>query len=234
MKLNNEITVPATVEEAWDVLLDVQRIAPCLPGAAIEEGDGESWKGTMKVKIGPITASYEGAIKIAEADERARRAVLQADARDSRGRGGASATITSTMTAVDEGTKIDVETDLRVTGPAAQFGRGVMQDVSAKMMDRFADCLATKMGGPDEEPPPAPEGVATTAALPDDAPEPPPADEPASSPPPPPQQQQQQPQEEVLDLTELSRGAVAKRALPLLAGTVLAVGGLLLLRRRRR
>lgn len=233
MKLNNEITVPATVEEAWDVLLDVQRIAPCLPGAAIEEGDGESWKGTMKVKIGPITASYEGAIKIAEADERARRAVLQADARDSRGRGGASATITSTMTAVDEGTKIDVETDLRVTGPAAQFGRGVMQDVSAKMMDRFADCLATKMGGPDEEPPPAPEGVATTAALPDDAPEPPPADEPASSPPPPPQQQQQ-PQEEVLDLTELSRGAVAKRALPLLAGTVLAVGGLLLLRRRRR
>jgi uncharacterized protein len=245
MKLNNEITVPATVEEAWDVMLDVGRIAPCLPGAAIEEGDGESWKGTMKVKIGPITAAYEGTIKIAEADEQARRAVLQADARDSRGRGGASATITSTMAAVDEGTKIDVETDLRVTGPAAQFGRGVMQDVSAKMMDRFADCLATKMGGPDEAPAEAPaQGAADeqgepaasgavpgAAALPDDVPDPPsppaaaPA-EPADSAPP--------PEQEALDLAELSRGAVAKRVLPLVAGTALAVGALLLVRRRRR
>ena len=146
----------------------------------------------MRVKIGPITAIYDGTIEIAEADEESRRAVLRAQARDSRGRGGAAATITSSMEPAGEGTRVRVETDLRVTGPAAQFGRGVMQEVSATMMNRFADCLATKMGGPDEagadaapaEPtsaaPPAEEqaGAAapTAAALPDDVPEPPPSE----------------------------------------------------------
>ena len=101
----------------------------------------------MKVRIGPIAATYNGTIEIAEADETARRAVMRAKARDAKGRGGAEATITSTMAEVSEGTRVTVETDLRITGPAAQFGRGVMEEVSAKMMDRFADCLATQMGG---------------------------------------------------------------------------------------
>ena len=147
MKLQNEFTVPAPVERAWEVLLDVERVAPCLPGATIDGSEGDEYTGTMKVKIGPITAQYKGTVKIEEADEAARRAVMRAQARDSRGQGTASATITSSMEEVEGGTRVQVETDMRVTGPAAQFGRGVMQDVSAKLMGRFADCLAEQMSG---------------------------------------------------------------------------------------
>jgi uncharacterized protein len=156
VKLQNEFTVPAPVEQAWKVLLDVERVAPCLPGATIEGSEGDDYHGAMTVKIGPITAKYKGTVKIEEADEAARRAVMRAQARDSRGQGTAAATITSTMEAVEGGTRVTVETDMRVTGPAAQFGRGVMQDVSAKLMGRFADCLASEMGG--GTPPAAEEG----------------------------------------------------------------------------
>jgi uncharacterized protein len=150
MKLENEFTVPAPLEQAWSVLLDVERVAPCLPGAVLEGAEGDAYRGTMKIKIGPITSSYSGTVKIEEADEAARRAVMRAQARDSRGQGTAAATITSTMEEVEGGTRVHVETDMRVTGPAAQFGRGVMQDVSAKMMRQFADCLASEMSGPVE------------------------------------------------------------------------------------
>ena len=227
MKLENEFTVPAPVEQAWDVLLDVERVAPCLPGAAIEGSEGDSHKGTMTIKIGPITARYTGTVKIEEADEAARRAVMRAQARDSRGQGTAGATITSTMEEVEGGTRVRVETDMRVTGPAAQFGRGVMQDVSAKLMGRFADCLAEKMAaspattaaGVGEttearpEPPPGPAGdSAEAAARPTEA---------------------ARPSEEVLDLGEASRDAVLKRVAPaaaLLLGLIVLLG----IRRRRR
>src|ERR687897_1452047 len=167
MQLENEFTVPASIDQAWAVLLDVPRVAPCLPGATVEEGQGEEgeYKGQMKIKIGPITASYKGTVKIQEADEAAHRVAMRAQAKDARGQGTAAATITSTMEEVADGTKISVVTDMRVTGPAAQFGRGVMQDVSAKLMTRFADCLAQQMQeSPDietttEEAAPAPEGV---------------------------------------------------------------------------
>ena len=162
MKLENEFTVPAPVEHAWEVLLDLDRVAPCLPGAAIEGSEGDEHTGTMTIKIGPITARYKGTVKIEEADEQARRAVMRAQARDSRGQGTAAATITSTMEEVEGGTRVHVETDMRVTGPAAQFGRGVMQDVSAKLMGRFADCLAEEMAAS----PPAAEPAA--AAAPDE------------------------------------------------------------------
>src|SRR3954452_2013713 len=148
MKLVIAFTIPAPLEQAWPVLLDVERIAPCLPGASIEGRDGDAYKGTMAVKIGPITSRYAGTVRIEDTDEAAHRAVLRAQARDARGQGTAAASITSTMEAVPEGTKVRVETDLRITGPAAQFGRGVMQDVSAKLMGRFADCLAEEMSAP--------------------------------------------------------------------------------------
>src|SRR6185436_17211708 len=170
-------TVPAPVEAAWDVLLDVERVAPCLPGATIDGAEGDVYSGTMTIKIGPITTRYSGTVKIEEADETARRAVMRAQARDSRGQGTAAATITSTMEEVADGTRVRVETDLRVTGPAAQFGRGVMQDVSAKLMGRFADCLAEEMAGASAtataaadsetgrlEPPPGPAGDSAEAA----------------------------------------------------------------------
>ena len=146
MKLTNEMVVPASVDEAWAVMLDIERVAPCLPGASIEASEGDEYKGTMKLKLGPISSSFSGTIKIEEADEAAHRAVLSARARDTRGKGTAAATITSTMAPADDGTSVTVETDLRVTGPAASFGRGVMQDVSARLMNEFAECLAAEMG----------------------------------------------------------------------------------------
>src|SRR5262245_21895846 len=166
MKLENEFTVPASVEDAWAVLLDVPRVAPCLPGAAVEPGgdDGE-YNGTMKIKIGPITAQYKGTVKIQEADEANRRVAMRAQAKDARGQGTAAATITSTMEETADGTKVHVDTDMRVTGPAAQFGRGVMQDVSAKLMKRFADCLAEQLSG-------APAAEETPAETPAEAPAP--------------------------------------------------------------
>jgi carbon monoxide dehydrogenase subunit G len=174
MKLENEFTVPASIDQAWDVLLDVPRVAPCLPGATVEPDRGEEgeYKGQMKIKIGPITASYKGTVKIQEADQANHTVAMRAQAKDARGQGTAAATITSTMQEVSDGTKITVVTDMRVTGPAAQFGRGVMQDVSAKLMTRFADCLAEQMqASPDvetttEEPAPAEatEAASETAA----------------------------------------------------------------------
>jgi uncharacterized protein len=212
MKLENEFTVPAPVTQAWEVLLDVERVAPCLPGAAIESSEGDEHKGTMTIKIGPITTRYRGTVKIEEADEQAHRAVLRAQARDSRGQGTASATITSSMEETDDGTRVRVETDMRVTGPAAQFGRGVMQDVSAKLMGRFADCLAEKMGAPAAAaPPPGPAGESAEAAA--RAPEPRPA--------------------EALDLGEASREAVLKRAIPVVAALAALVIALRILGRRR-
>ena len=221
MKLENEFTVPAPVDQAWAVLLDVERVAPCLPGAAIEGSDGDEHTGTMTIKIGPITARYKGTVRIEESDADARRAVMRAQARDSRGQGTAAATITSTMEAVDGGTRVHVETDMRVTGPAAQFGRGVMQDVSAKLMGRFADCLAEEMAGASAT------GVAAGGDAATERPEPPPGPagdsaEAAASPAPEPRRA-----EEVLDLGEASRGAVLKRVAPvavLMAALIVILG----------
>lgn len=217
MKLENEFTVPAPVDRAWEVLLDLERVAPCLPGAAIDGREGDAHTGTMTVKIGPITARYKGTVRIEEADEQARRAVMRAQARDARGQGTAAATITSTMETVDDGTRVRVETDMRITGPAAQFGRGVMQDVSAKMMGKFADCLAGLMGegeAPAAEPPPAEAPAAEEPA-------------PAQAAPPP------RPTAEVLDLGEASRDAVLKRVAPIVVGGLALLALRRVLRRRR-
>jgi carbon monoxide dehydrogenase subunit G len=206
MKLENEFTVPAGLDQVWGVLLDVERVAPCLPGAQVEPGGDEGeYAGSMTIKIGPITARYKGTVKIEEADREARRAVMRAQAKDARGQGTAAATITSTMEETPDGTLVKVVTDMRVTGPAAQFGRGVMQDVSAKLMRQFAECLASEMSGPPEGNgvPPAAEAPAEEAA---------PANGDAPAP------QRRAP--EVLDLGEASREAVLKRVLPLVGGVV--------------
>jgi uncharacterized protein len=152
MKINNEFTVGAPIQQAWDTMLNLERIAPCLPGAAIQdEKDEGEYDGTMKVKIGPITANYKGTVKFEEVDEENHRAVLQATGRDARGQGTASATIVSTLQEETDGTKVSVETDMKLTGRAAQFGRGIAQDVATKMLDQFASCLEEEItGGPEE------------------------------------------------------------------------------------
>ena len=254
MKLQNEFTVPAPVQHAWEVLLDVERVAPCLPGAAIEGSEGDDYIGTMKIKIGPINTQYKGTVKIEEADAAERRAVMKAQARDSRGQGTAAATITSTMEEVEGGTRVRVETDMRVTGPAAQFGRGVMQDVSAKLMGRFADCLAAQMGGEGPAAGGAPEPAEPTGAA-EAAPAAPPGARvvgplnPAAEPPPGPAGDSAaaaartaphgdelaealgRPTPDVLDLGEASREAVLKRVVPVAAAMGLLV--LILWRRQR-
>ena len=141
MELNNEFEVSAPIDKTWAVLTDVERIAPCLPGAQLQEVEGDEYRGIVKVKVGPITAQYKGAATFVEQDDENHRAVLKAEGRDTRGAGNASALITAQAESVGDRTKVTVSTDLTVTGKVAQFGRGVMADVSAKLMKQFADNL---------------------------------------------------------------------------------------------
>ena len=141
MELTNEFRVDVPVDQAWDVLTDVERIAPCMPGAQLQEVAGEEYRGIVKVKVGPITAQYKGAARFLEKDDAGKKAVLKAEGRDTRGQGNANATITATLEADGEGTAVKVVTDLTVTGKVAQFGRGVLADVSSKLLTQFVDCL---------------------------------------------------------------------------------------------
>lgn len=163
MELNNDFEVNAPIEKAWAVLTDVEKIAPCLPGAQLQEVEGDEYRGIVKVKVGPITAQYKGAATFVEKDDANHRAVLKADGRDTRGAGNASAMITAQMEALGDRTKVSVSTDLTVTGKVAQFGRGVMADVSAKLMTQFADNLEQLM---EAEPAPAAKTDDTTAPAP--------------------------------------------------------------------
>jgi uncharacterized protein len=145
VELTNEFRVGVPVEQAWKVLTDVERIAPCMPGAQLQEIEGDEYRGIVKVKVGPITAQYKGAARFVEKDEAAHRAVLRAEGRDTRGQGNANATITAQLDPDGDGTKIAVITDLTITGRVAQFGRGVLADVSTKLLGQFADCLESKL-----------------------------------------------------------------------------------------
>jgi len=141
VELTNEFTVGVPIEQAWAVLTDVERIAPCMPGAQLQEVEGEEYRGIVKVKVGPITAQYKGAATFIEKDDAGRKLVLKAEGRDTRGQGNASATITAQLRPSGEGTDVSVVTDLTVTGKVAQFGRGVLADVSGKLLHQFVECL---------------------------------------------------------------------------------------------
>ncbi len=161
MKIDYEFTVGVPVDQAWSRMLDLEKVAPCLPGAALqEEGKDGEYAGTMRVEIGPIAVSYKGTVKFEETDETDHRAVLQATGREARGQGTASATIVSTLREEDDGTRVNVETDLMLTGRVAQFGRGFAQDVAKRMLDQFATCLEQEISGASE---PAPENLAADA-----------------------------------------------------------------------
>ncbi|MAU04097.1 MAG: carbon monoxide dehydrogenase [Acidimicrobiaceae bacterium] len=154
MELINEFEVDAPLDVVWSVLTDVERIAPCLPGAQLQEVEGDEYRGVVKVKVGPITAQYKGAASFVEKDDAGYRAVLRAEGRDTRGTGNAAADITAEMAPTATGTLVTVTTDLKVTGKVAQFGRGVMADVSKKLMGQFADNLSELLDQvqPDSEP----------------------------------------------------------------------------------
>jgi hypothetical protein len=141
MELTNEFRVGVPVQQAWEVLTDVERIAPCLPGAQLQEVEGDEYRGVVKVKVGPITAQYKGKASFVEQDSGAWRAVLRAEGRETRGQGNASALVTATLVPDGDSTAVKVVTDLTITGKVAQFGRGVLADVSGKLLDQFVDSL---------------------------------------------------------------------------------------------
>ncbi|MFE7173151.1 SRPBCC family protein [Streptomyces sp. NPDC057616] len=153
MELHHEFTVPVPVDDAWGTLLDIERVAPCMPGATVQEYDGKTVTGSVKVKVGPVTVTYKGTAVFDEQDEAAHRMVLTASGRETRGQGTARARVTATMAERDGGTTVSVQTDLTVTGRPAQFGRGVMAEVGDRIIGQFADCLSQRIGAPAKEEP---------------------------------------------------------------------------------
>ena len=141
MQLENSFTVPVPIDEAWRVLLDIERIAPCMPGAALDSVDGDDFTGRVKVKLGPINLTYQGKASFIEKDEAAHKAVIDARGKDQRGNGTAAASFAVTTAAEGAITRVDVLTDLNITGRPAQFGRGVMTDVGNKLLGRCRDLL---------------------------------------------------------------------------------------------
>jgi len=186
MKMEQTFEVQAPLEQVWSALLDLERVAPCLPGAAITGHDEDgTYRGTFSVKLGPMTAAYNGTIKVEDVDEAAHRATLAAKGTDKRGQGGATATIVNTLSEHDGGTQVQAVTDFNITGRLAQFGRGgIMEDVSNRLLRDFAACLSTRLA----EAPPAPEPVAPSGAevTAGDAPPEAVAAAPSTPPPPPP------------------------------------------------
>ena len=180
MKLENVFEVPVAPEEAWELFQDVPRVVPCLPGAELTKTiDDDHWKATMKVKLGPVALTFLADVSRDDLDVAARSLVLSATAREARGRGSATATIRSSLTAAGEGTRVDVVTDLVLSGAVAQYGRGIIDDVSAQLLDRFATCLQSQFAAPAPPAPetataaPQPEAATANATPPKAAPEPP-------------------------------------------------------------
>ncbi|MFC6884343.1 SRPBCC family protein [Actinomadura yumaensis] len=161
MELDHEFTVPVPVDRAWSVLLDVERVALCMPGATLDSVDGEEYAGRLKVKVGAMTVTYRGTARIVAADESARTVTIEAAAKEARGPGTASATVQARLHDGDGGTtRVTVHTKLNVTGRPAQFGRNILSEVGAKLITRFAKALAQEIespaAAPEIEPKPAP------------------------------------------------------------------------------
>lgn len=169
MNFEHSFRIPLPIERAWPLFLDIERIAPCVPGAQLQEIDGQEYRGAVKVKLGPITAQYKGAVVMEEIDEAGRRMVMNAKARDVHGQGNASAKVIATMTGEGDSTLVSLATDLQISGKVASLGKGVMQDVSAKLIQQFADALEKNIAADAPEPVAAP--VAATAGAPVPLPE---------------------------------------------------------------
>jgi uncharacterized protein len=209
MKIDNQFSVNVPIEEAWNALTDLERIAPCMPGAQLTGRDGDAYLGTVKVKVGPVISEFAGTASFVEKDETTYHAIIDAKGRDSRGSGNASATITAHLQSDGAArTKVVVETDMKISGKLAQFGSGMIAEVSSKLLGQFAQSLEQLLAAPPE--PPIEAGPLAEQA--DDGAQPtatstPAAFRPSAAPAP-------------VDLTHLAGGAVAKRLLPLLAGVV--------------
>jgi uncharacterized protein len=163
VQLEHSFSVPVGVDDAWHILLDIERVGACMPGASIDSIEGDSFTGTVKVKLGPINLTYKGQASFVEKDESARRAVIDARGKDARGNGTAAARVTATLADAGGKTDVRVNTELDITGKPAQFGRGVMVDVGNKLLGQFADELARMIRGEPASPPAAGAGTARTS-----------------------------------------------------------------------
>jgi carbon monoxide dehydrogenase subunit G len=213
VELNNEFRVAVPAATVWDVFTDVERVAPCLPGATLLSIDGDTFNGAVKVKVGPITVSYKGVASYQEKDAVARRIVLRAEGKETRGNGTAAATVTAQLKDEGESTYVGIVTDLAISGKAAQFGRGVLADVSSNLIAQFARSLeAELLGGAAPSGQASENGSAPAASV-------------AAAP----------PAEDSVDLLKVVAVPMAKRYAPVLAAAAVAgVIGYLIGRRRRR
>jgi hypothetical protein len=188
------------VDDAWRILTDVERIAPCLPGAQLQEIEGETYRGIVKVKVGPIQAQFKGQASFVEQDHVAHRVVLKGEGRDTTGKGNASALITAELTSLNaSSTSVKVLTDLSITGKVAQFGRGAMADISDKLLAQFVENLNVLIGEQQSAPAAAAPAPAATSTDEDEAPQ---------------VRKIDAPEAEALDLLSVSSGAIVKRAIP--------------------
>ena len=204
--LNHTFSVPVPIAEAWNVLTNVERNAPCLPGAQLQEVEGETYRGAVKVKVGPIQAQFKGQASFVEKDDVNYKVVLKGEGRDTGGKGNASAVITAQLTAIDAtSTQVNVNTDLSITGKVAQFGRGALADVSDKLLAQFSDNLNNLIASEPAAAAPAPEAAPTAET---GQPVVRKIDGPEGAP---------------INLIEAAGGTIVKRALPVVAGVAVLV-----------
>ncbi|BBY45591.1 carbon monoxide dehydrogenase [Mycolicibacterium celeriflavum] len=208
MELNNEFRVAVPAAKTWEVLTDVERVAPCLPGATLLSVDGDDFTGAVKVKVGPITVSYKGAASFQEKDAAAQRVVLKAEGKETRGNGNAAATVTAQLKDEGDATRVVINTDLTISGKAAQFGRGVLADVASNLIGQFAKSLEASVLGDKATTAPTTEAAAAAA----------------------------QPEAgESIDMLKVVAVPLAKRAAPVAAGLAAGLAvGLLLGRHRKK
>lgn len=204
MELVNEFRVPVPIDQAWAVLTDVERIAPCIPGAQLLSVDGDAFTGAVKVKVGPITVQYQGNAAFKEKDEQAHRAVIKASGKETRGQGNAAALVTAELKDEGDACTCVLTTDLTISGKAAQFGRGVLADVAGKLIDQFAQRLEADLLAGNAPAAPRLSAVPTSAAAA--------APQPGSD-----------AEEASLDLLSVIAAPLAKRALPVAAGLLAGV-----------
>lgn len=230
-QLINEFTVNRPIDEAWPLITDIERIAPCLPGAELQEVEGETYRGVVKVKLGAISSQFKGEAHFIERDDENYRAVIKGTGRDTGGRGNASAEITAQAESLSPtSTRVAVTTDLHITGKVAQFGRGIMGDVSSKLMIQFADNLNQMIDDQAVEPastaaPAEPVTTSAPAAVGEAV-----GASDAATPAKPQVRKIEGPATEPIDLMEVGGSSLIKRVAPALIALVLV---LLLLRRRR-
>jgi carbon monoxide dehydrogenase subunit G len=230
MELDHEFTVPVPLDQAWPVLLDVERVAPCMPGATLDSVEADEFTGRLKVKLGAMTITYKGTARFASRDESTHTVTIEGMGKEARGAGTASATVQAQLHGEGERTRVTVHTKLNVTGRPAQFGRNILSEVGGKLVGRFADNLAAELAG--ETP------AAETAAEPAEAAEPQiaPAEAPAGDGTPQATTEARRParSEDAIDLLEFAGPSVVKRVVPLIVGLAALWALWRLLRRSRR